>query len=196
MIRRPPRATRTDTLFPYTTLFRSPQDAKLRAQLGMLRIATGDATQGQADLDQALGIDPSLADDPRYDRAEIALIQAYLKEGKFDDALTLIRQWQQDHPEDEVGLVMEGVAYAAKGDDAKAREAFGKALELNPGSPNASANLATLEVRNNDLKAAEQVLEQVLDHYPDDLRALLLLAPLSERKIGRASCRHRVCQNV
>src|SRR3546814_12639588 len=30
MIRRPPRSTRTDTLFPYTTLFRSvgPQDAR------------------------------------------------------------------------------------------------------------------------------------------------------------------------
>src|SRR3546814_12801770 len=27
MIRRPPRSTRTDTLFPYTTLFRSPLDA-------------------------------------------------------------------------------------------------------------------------------------------------------------------------
>src|SRR3546814_9175095 len=26
MIRRPPRSTRTDTLFPYTTLFRSSQD--------------------------------------------------------------------------------------------------------------------------------------------------------------------------
>src|SRR3546814_2745293 len=26
MIRRPPRSTRTDTLFPYTTLFRSAQD--------------------------------------------------------------------------------------------------------------------------------------------------------------------------
>src|SRR3546814_7743783 len=26
MIRRPPRSTRTDTLFPYTTLFRSPTD--------------------------------------------------------------------------------------------------------------------------------------------------------------------------
>src|SRR3546814_12170234 len=26
MIRRPPRSTRTDTLFPYTTLFRSPHD--------------------------------------------------------------------------------------------------------------------------------------------------------------------------
>src|SRR3546814_2778906 len=28
MIRRPPRSTRTDTLFPYTTLFRSPENAK------------------------------------------------------------------------------------------------------------------------------------------------------------------------
>src|SRR3546814_6312705 len=28
MIRRPPRATRTDTLFPYTTLFRSTYDGK------------------------------------------------------------------------------------------------------------------------------------------------------------------------
>src|SRR3546814_1001640 len=28
MIRRPPRATRTDTLFPYTTLFRSPLEAR------------------------------------------------------------------------------------------------------------------------------------------------------------------------
>src|SRR3546814_14272962 len=26
MIRRPPRSTRTDTLFPYTTLFRSPDE--------------------------------------------------------------------------------------------------------------------------------------------------------------------------
>src|SRR3546814_12436689 len=30
MIRRPPRSTRTDTLFPYTTLFRSDQGAKVQ----------------------------------------------------------------------------------------------------------------------------------------------------------------------
>src|SRR3546814_10796972 len=37
MIRRPPRSTRTDTLFPYTTLFRSLSDAlpgKLRRSRG------------------------------------------------------------------------------------------------------------------------------------------------------------------
>src|SRR3546814_2570751 len=32
MIRRPPRSTRTDTLFPYTTLFRSPGPYPLRGR--------------------------------------------------------------------------------------------------------------------------------------------------------------------
>src|SRR3546814_13017251 len=34
MIRRPPRSTRTDTLFPYTTLFRSPPLRSLPRELG------------------------------------------------------------------------------------------------------------------------------------------------------------------
>src|SRR3546814_11660685 len=34
MIRRPPRSTRTDTLFPYTTLFRSVPLAQGRRRLG------------------------------------------------------------------------------------------------------------------------------------------------------------------
>src|SRR3546814_849149 len=38
MIRRPPRSTRTDTLFPYTTLFRSHHRADAR-----LRVEGGDA---------------------------------------------------------------------------------------------------------------------------------------------------------
>src|SRR3546814_2931265 len=33
MIRRPPRSTRTDTLFPYTTLFRSPRPGEARRDL-------------------------------------------------------------------------------------------------------------------------------------------------------------------
>src|SRR3546814_1267206 len=33
MIRRPPRSTRTDTLFPYTTLFRSPGPQRIQEVL-------------------------------------------------------------------------------------------------------------------------------------------------------------------
>src|SRR3546814_1804445 len=35
MVRRPPRSTRTDTLFPYTTLFRSGGDRANRAGAGL-----------------------------------------------------------------------------------------------------------------------------------------------------------------
>src|SRR3546814_7682417 len=39
MIRRPPRSTRTDTLFPYTTLFRSVPDPGLHAHGGIVIVA-------------------------------------------------------------------------------------------------------------------------------------------------------------
>src|SRR3546814_20719720 len=35
MIRRPPRSTRTDTLFPYTTLFRSVRDVRNRRPVAL-----------------------------------------------------------------------------------------------------------------------------------------------------------------
>src|SRR3546814_9849679 len=41
MIRRPPRSTRTDTLLPYTTLFRSDVDRPVLPQLHRLRQAIG-----------------------------------------------------------------------------------------------------------------------------------------------------------
>src|SRR3546814_18760477 len=41
MIRRPPRSTRTDTLFPYTTLFRSPLNQPVR-QCRLAMVDVGD----------------------------------------------------------------------------------------------------------------------------------------------------------
>src|SRR3546814_13338350 len=41
MIRRPPRSTRTDTLFPYTTLFRSIEAEQGRAAIWQVDIASG-----------------------------------------------------------------------------------------------------------------------------------------------------------
>src|SRR3546814_4596314 len=49
MIRRPTRSTRTDTLFPYTTLFRS---ASRRKDGPMRRLETGDAAALLVDQDR------------------------------------------------------------------------------------------------------------------------------------------------
>src|SRR3546814_8584348 len=55
MMRRPPRSTRTDTLFPYTTLFRSPQGSEefqlrgeAKARQGRLRIYKINIGKAQA----------------------------------------------------------------------------------------------------------------------------------------------------
>src|SRR3546814_13893921 len=56
MIRRPPRSTRTDTLFPYTTLFRSrkaaPESAVARSGHRGVQIVGGDLRRGRLVLDQ------------------------------------------------------------------------------------------------------------------------------------------------
>src|SRR3546814_8022350 len=62
MIRRPPRSTRTDTLFPYTTLFRSPGEAVAREKRRQGRTGYADG-RGQADPREHRG--PRRADGPR-----------------------------------------------------------------------------------------------------------------------------------
>src|SRR3546814_1385067 len=53
MIRRPPRSTRTDTLFPYTTLFRSIQVVGLGTEgehhgvVGQIQVAVDQATESE-----------------------------------------------------------------------------------------------------------------------------------------------------
>src|SRR3546814_9676335 len=50
MIRRPPRSTRTDTLFPYTTLFRSARrEQAAKGRRGHLRRSAIDSRQRRAD---------------------------------------------------------------------------------------------------------------------------------------------------
>src|SRR3546814_1899970 len=73
MIRRPPRSTRTDTLFPYTTLFRSPLAAADLEQ----RIIGGRAHIGRIEQQHAAdpgaeagGESPILALDVMDDRSE------------------------------------------------------------------------------------------------------------------------------
>src|SRR3546814_3387882 len=70
MIRRPPRSTRTDTLFPYTTLFRSPAHIVINGENFHALKALTYTHRGKVD---AIYIDPpynSGARDWKYNRSE------------------------------------------------------------------------------------------------------------------------------
>src|SRR3546814_13888559 len=71
MLRRPPRSTRTDTLFPYTTLFRSIEGRDHAVQLGrtdpLLRRLAAPGRQRIAEGDRiARVVQDRLADHPCF----------------------------------------------------------------------------------------------------------------------------------
>src|SRR3546814_18660123 len=70
MVRRPPRSTRTDTLFPYTTLFRSGAEAQAS---GVGRI-----------VDETLDLDPRRAQglvELRFDPAQRGVVDRVAQRG-------------------------------------------------------------------------------------------------------------------
>src|SRR3546814_15733585 len=94
MIRRPPRSTRTDTLFPYTTLFRSPfvgvrdeRDFRMLDHVGRAR--TLGAQHGLVDL---LRSDQQTALDERRQTAGVARCLVVRRGGRIDRAVNPVLQ--------------------------------------------------------------------------------------------------------
>src|SRR3546814_17762876 len=73
MVRLPPRSTRTDTLFPYTTLFRSHSHSNLQEHLGHYG---------------PLVVDPARADPVAYDREHVLV----LSDWSFMNPHTMLRK--------------------------------------------------------------------------------------------------------
>src|SRR3546814_9423152 len=68
MIRRPPRSTRSDTLFPYTTLFRSQHQGVVRAQAAQVDLLRTGGEVRVADRLRALGCAVVLGHRPHHFR--------------------------------------------------------------------------------------------------------------------------------
>src|SRR3546814_14852709 len=95
MIRRPPRSTRTDTLFPYTTLFRSPVSPQGQADdslsvynLGLnanweLDFAGGTQRRIEAGNAQAAAAVANVEDAKVQLTAEVANAYVNLREAQF-----------------------------------------------------------------------------------------------------------------
>src|SRR3546814_119539 len=79
MLRRPPRSTRTDTLFPYTTLFRS-EEGFIADSLGWAFYVTGRYAEAVRELERAIELEPG---DPTINEH---LGDAYWKVGRRNEA--------------------------------------------------------------------------------------------------------------
>lgn len=165
-------------------VLQSPDDAGLRAHLGLTKIALGQTEQGALDLERALELDPEMEEGPGVDKVLRTLILGHLREKRYDEALKAARTLQEKEPEATAGFVLEGMAHMGLEDEAQARNAFNKALEIKPGATDAASNLAMLELRHNRPEEALRLLQQVVEHNPKHYRTLMILAEL-EGQLGR-----------
>src|SRR3546814_997755 len=96
MIRRPPRSTRTDTLFPYTTLFRS--EALTVSTTSDLLVA-GDGTEGaESTTTSTTVVATSVDDSGTSDGTLIALVIAGLVALALAVAFLTWRYWAATRP--------------------------------------------------------------------------------------------------
>src|SRR3546814_12356290 len=81
MIRRPPRSTRTDTLFPYTTLFRSPA-AAIDASRGFAEMGLDSlgSTELAFELGRQIGTD--LPETIAYDHPTVFRLISHIVPGE------------------------------------------------------------------------------------------------------------------
>ncbi len=149
-----------------------PKDALARGRLGLARAAAGEYQTGIEDLEQALRLNPNL------DVAQAMLALNYLRVGDPDKALLSAHRLQERQPRQPDGFTLAGLAHAFKKEFPEAKAAFNKALTIQPGDPNASANLATLVLREGNRDQARHLLEDVLKKHPEHVQTILKLADI------------------
>src|SRR3546814_3777150 len=94
MIRRPPRATRTDTLFPYTTLFRSHLDVGFIQAPARIKATPPEPAQPLLHL-RGVALDPAI--DRRTVDRNAAFRQHFLKVAIADRLASISAHNPQEH---------------------------------------------------------------------------------------------------
>jgi len=153
---------------------RNPDSAAIRTELGISRLAQGDS-RAMADLQTAAGMEGAGS------RAGTFIILSQLERKQFDAALASIAALEKKQGANPLTWNYRGAAYLGKQDTARARDSFEQALKLDPKFFPAAANLAQLDLNDNQPAAARRRFEGILKADPRHLNAMLALADLGLR---------------
>ncbi|MBY8978151.1 tetratricopeptide repeat protein [Rhodobacteraceae bacterium NNCM2] len=138
---------------------------------------------GQERFDEGISLLRDLPSDERRRAASVsALMQAYIRDGKLDEAVLFIEGLLKENPEDLQALGLRGNLYMAEGDFTSAEASFRTILEIDPKNGGAHSALARLYQLQGNEEAAEQTLLSGLEASPD---SLILLARLAIYREGQ-----------
>lgn len=110
--------------------------------------------------------------------------ESLVKEGRFEEAVPLLREALASQPEDESLWRFLGAALGSSGDRRGAVEAFTNALSLSPDSPQAHYNLGVAQNLLGDAAGAHRSLMSALSLQPNYPQAREQLAALHAAESG------------
>jgi putative PEP-CTERM system TPR-repeat lipoprotein len=151
----------------------------LRTTLGISLLNAGDGKAGISELEAAF------RKDPRQTQAGVTLATIYLKRGEHAKATAIAQALANQEPKNTSFLNLLGLSRAAARNMKEAREAFEKALAIDPDLAPTQLNLAQLEIKSREFESAEKRLLTLLkknEKNPDILLVLSQLALASGRE--------------
>lgn len=151
----------------------APDNTALIRELAASRMASGDERGAVESLTE-------LAEkENTAHQAEVLLVMTHVKSKRYDEALKVVAKLEAKQPRLPLSENLRGIIHLLGGDTTKARQHFGKALEIDPGYLPAASNLARLDLNNKDVKSARARFQSVLKQDPKSARAMVSLAQLA-----------------
>ncbi len=150
----------------------NPDSPEAQMRLGVGHMISGDAAAGEEHLLNANKMESSDR------RGDILLILNYIRQKQFDRALEKAKAFNEQFPEEASSHNVLGRVFLLTDKKQEAKAAFTKALQLEPGNPSASQNLAAMALSNKDYAEARDYYLKALEKHSSHLSILMRLAAL------------------
>jgi putative PEP-CTERM system TPR-repeat lipoprotein len=153
-----------------------PKAANLRTSVALSKLGKGQQAQAVSDLQLATRLDA------KSGHAGMALVRTELSLEHFDGALAAVLALEGAQPGVAAVEDLKGMVYIGKRDPVQARAQFHRALVTQPSYFPAAANLAQLDLRENNPAAARRQLQGFIDRNPASIEAMTALASLDQNE--------------
>ena len=151
----------------------APDNPALLVELARSRMGSGDTAGAIEALNRAAELDTATG------RPDAILVQTHLRAGRYSEAMAAAERLIRERAKDPLGYHLVGLVRLATRDIAGARASFGEALKQDAAYLPAATELARLDLKANDTKAARGRFESVLAKDPRNSRALIALAGMA-----------------
>ncbi|MGB1262282.1 MAG: XrtA/PEP-CTERM system TPR-repeat protein PrsT [Cognaticolwellia sp.] len=154
-------------LFKQATENSTVPDAEQSVRSGILKLVLNDPT-GMQDIKNAVELDPNML------RAQLALAHTAIEKGDFEQALSISKKWQEQHPTAPGSYNILAAVYMKKGQLAEAKEALHQSLALKADNLFATVKLINIAVKEKNIIEAKRLATQGIIQFPENIQILKL----------------------